>query len=105
MITLPAPTDIRTLTNDDKAQPRRVVMYRTHPSQAAHLAILEPYAVICRRHRHHTDPVIVENTATGESLHAALLTIADQLLEANTDPRWLCPDCAGTLKWWLGESA
>ena len=46
MITLPAPTDIRTLTSGDKAQPRRVVMYRTHPSQAAHLAILEPYAVI-----------------------------------------------------------
>lgn len=105
MITLPTPTDIRTLDSDDKARPRRVIAYRTHPSRPTHIATLEPFAVICPRHAGKTTKVLVEAEATGPDSRAALLTLADTLFERNIDPRWLCPDCAGQVRWWLGATS
>ena len=105
MTTLPTPTDIRTLSSDDKQQQRRAIAYRTHPSQPTHIAILEPFAVICPQHRGHADPVVVECTGAGGDTRGALLQIADQLFERGTDPAWVCDECAGQIRWWLGAAS
>lgn len=105
MITLPKPTDIRTLTDEQKKTTRRIIAYRTHPSRRTHVAFLEPYAVICRTHRGKTPKVLVEAEATGPTVHDALLRLTDELFTRATDPAWLCPDCAGQVRWWLGGAS
>ena len=104
--TLPVPTDIRTLTPEGKAQPRRVIAYRTKAGRATtHLAIVEPYAVICHKHTGGSTRAIIEATTTGPTLEDALLAMSDLMFERGVDPIWLCADCCGQIRWWHGVTS
>lgn len=104
--TLPVPTDIRTLTPEDKAQPRRVIAYRTKTGRATiHLAIVEPYTTICHKHKGGLTRAIIEATTTGATCEDALLAMSDLMFERNVDPIWLCSDCCGQIRWWLGVTS
>ena len=104
--TLPQPTDIRALTPSDKTAPRRLIAYRTKRGRATvHLAVVEPYVVICPKHRGATTRVVLEAQTVGAALEDAMLAMSDLMFERNVDPIWLCPDCCGQIRWWLGATS
>lgn len=104
--TLPQPTDIRGLDPVIMAQPRRVIAYRTkRGTNLVHIATVEPYVVVCPKHRKKDLRIQVDATATGPKLIDAMLAMSDQMFAQNVDPVWLCPECAGQIRWWLGGAA
>ncbi len=104
--TLPQPTDIRGIDPVVMAQPRRVIAYRTkHGRDLVHIATVEPFVVICPKHRGRDLRVKVDGTATGARLIDALTSMSDQMFAQKVDPVWLCPDCAGQIRWWLGGAS
>lgn len=41
----------------------------------------------------------------GASQREALLGLADLLFETDINPAWLCPICAGQMRWWFGVAS
>ena len=106
IVTLPQPTDIRGIDPVTMAQPRRIIAYRTkYGRNLIHTAVVEPYTTVCPRHRGKDLRIKLEATATGPKAIDAMLAMSDQMFASNVDPIWLCPDCCGQIRWWLGGGA